>query len=356
MVKNHTVIVLHQFGNRKHYQALENLLKKNNVKFIFCGLDLYKNFIKSIFYFDFKILNQCLKTLRLLFYLSFTKKHKVILGMRPFNINLIPLSIILRKHKIYYHTSYPEWGKHHTDNLPKKSFLNSFWVRFVNNCSHIFVANNFIKDSIVKELKISKEKISVVYHSFDEKIFKTESRFNYDKNFLKFIYVGRITESKGIKKILKIFKNSKINSHITFVGKGGLQNKVKDASLNYDNIHYHGFEKNQNKLSKLLCNANYLLVPSIKQKVWEELFGINIIEAMACGVVPIASKHIGPKEIIEDNVDGLLFNEHNYEEQFYDFYNQVDQQSFAEMREKAILKSKKFTINNIASNWLKILE
>tara|TARA_S200000501_G_scaffold341861_1_gene351545 strand:- start:2220 stop:3293 length:1074 start_codon:yes stop_codon:yes gene_type:complete len=356
MVKNHQVFVLHQFGNRKHYQALEHLLEKNNVKFIFRGLDIHKNFIKGIYYFDLKIFKKCFDTIISLFYLLFAKNHKVILGVRPFSINLLPLRIILRNHKIYYHTSYPKWEKVEDNDSIKKSYLKMLWLTFINNCQHIFVANNYIKNLINKEYEISKSKISVVYHSFDDKIFNINNSPIDESDFLKFIFVGRITESKGIKKILKIFQNSKVNSRITIVGKGDLADEVYNISLSCKNIYYHGFEKDQNKLSNLLRNSNYLLAPSIKQKVWEELFGINIIEAMACGVVPIASNHIGPNEIIENNTDGLLFNEDSFESEFYKFFNKVNEKTYEEMKKRAVLKSQKFTINNISKKWLKILE
>jgi len=55
-----------------------------------------------------------------------------------------------------------------------------------------------------------------------------------------------------------------------------------------------------------------LILPSRKFKNWEELFGIVIIEAMATGIPVIASNCIGPKEIIENGKDGILFKKEDF--------------------------------------------
>ena len=46
-----------------------------------------------------------------------------------------------------------------------------------------------------------------------------------------------------------------------------------------------------------------MLLPS----QWEETFGLVVVEAMACGVAPVASAHGSFPELIENGVDGALF-------------------------------------------------
>jgi len=57
----------------------------------------------------------------------------------------------------------------------------------------------------------------------------------------------------------------------------------------------------QTDIEHLLPNADLLLLPSEY-----ESFGLAALEAMACGVVPVATRAGGLPEVIEDGVDGVL--------------------------------------------------
>jgi len=50
----------------------------------------------------------------------------------------------------------------------------------------------------------------------------------------------------------------------------------------------------------------------LKYRYREELFGISIIEGMACGCVPLTTDHSGPKEIITSGINGFISKEHSY--------------------------------------------
>ena len=78
-----------------------------------------------------------------------------------------------------------------------------------------------------------------------------------------------------------------------------------------------------------------------------------IIEAMACGTIPIATTHTGPKEIIENKASGFLVNEN----EMSDFLANLSPNSYSEeMRQNAIEASKKYQIENIAQNWKAIFQ
>jgi N-acetyl-alpha-D-glucosaminyl L-malate synthase BshA len=65
----------------------------------------------------------------------------------------------------------------------------------------------------------------------------------------------------------------------------------------------------QTDVEHLLPGADVLLLPSEF-----ESFGLAALEAMACGVVPIATRAGGLPEVIEDGVDGLLVPEAEMDE------------------------------------------
>ena len=53
----------------------------------------------------------------------------------------------------------------------------------------------------------------------------------------------------------------------------------------------------------LVASARAAIVPS----AWEEAFGLVAVEAMACGVPPIAPAHGSFPELIKSDHDGVLF-------------------------------------------------
>jgi len=59
----------------------------------------------------------------------------------------------------------------------------------------------------------------------------------------------------------------------------------------------------QAELPELMAAADALVLPSRR-----EAFGQVVVEAMACGLVPIAAASPGPAHIVEDGVTGWLFD------------------------------------------------
>ncbi|PLM51431.1 hypothetical protein CWN34_29225, partial [Klebsiella pneumoniae] len=78
-----------------------------------------------------------------------------------------------------------------------------------------------------------------------------------------------------------------------------------------DNVNFMGHISDKSKLAAIFKEHDVLVLPSKKIDGWEELFGLVIIEAMACGLVVIASNHIGPRGIIDDGKNGFLISDGN---------------------------------------------
>jgi glycosyltransferase involved in cell wall biosynthesis len=116
--------------------------------------------------------------------------------------------------------------------------------------------------------------------------------------------VGRLVEEKGIQILLKAAAQD--NFKVTIIGDGPLRGKVEEAARTNPNIHYLGF---QDKLSTMThmkkCRA--LIFPSI----WYEGLPLTILEAFSTGTLVIASKLGVMGEIIQNRVNGLLFEAGN---------------------------------------------
>ena len=347
------IYILHEYGANSHYRALDYLAKKNNTELVYREFSIVKNIIKAVVKFDLKLFTKQFINVYFLLNLIFTKNKKIVLGIAPYDFRLIFLSFILKNHKVYYHTSWTCWDKSY---FPKKLFVTdwliAFWERFLQeNVIEIFTVTTQTKNELINNLNINEHKINVVYHSFDNKVFKY---FNNENIGLNFVYVGRLVLEKGIDEILDYFISHQ-NINLSIVGNGPLLEKVKSHATKYKNIEYLGYITDQEELVEIYNQHNYLLLNSKKVGNWEELFGMVIIEAMACGVVPITTNHKGPIEIIKNKVDGYILSEKKYIKKLDMLIDNHSQNLYKNIQEQALNKAEKYTIKNISKKWENIL-
>lgn len=347
------IYILHEYGANSHYRALDYLAKKNNIELIYREFSIVKNIIKAVMKFNLKLFKKQFINVYFLLNLIFTKNKKIVLGVAPYDFRLLFLSFILRNHKVYYHTSWTCWNKSY---FPKKIFatdsLISFWEKFLQEKTvKIFSVTSQTKNELIKNLNINHNNINVVYHSFDNKVFKF---FNNKKRKLNFLYVGRLVEEKGIDEILDYFISHQ-NINLSIVGDGNLLEKVKNYSIKYDNIKYLGYISDQKELVNIYNQHNYLLLNSKKVGNWEELFGMVIVESMACGVVPITTNHKGPVEIIENKVDGYIISEDKFIEELDTITDGYSENKYQNIQLQAIKKARQYTTENISKKWEDIL-
>jgi glycosyltransferase involved in cell wall biosynthesis len=119
-----------------------------------------------------------------------------------------------------------------------------------------------------------------------------------------FLYIGRLSEEKGIDTLLAAFKG--INKNITIIGDGPLKNKVEQFASENVNCNYIGFQQKERIIQELKqCEA--LIVSSICM----EMAPLTLVEAMACGTPVIASDVETLKSFISDKKNGILFRAGN---------------------------------------------
>ena len=119
--------------------------------------------------------------------------------------------------------------------------------------------------------------------------------------------VGRIEEGKGQHKVIEAMAELKdLNIKVLIVGSAmqelylqDLKQRVKDLDLQ-ERIVFTGFTKNVHEHMQIF-DVNVLATEN-------ETFGLVVIEGMINKVPVIATNNGGPLEIIDDGVDGLLFD------------------------------------------------
>ena len=136
-----------------------------------------------------------------------------------------------------------------------------------------------------------------------------------DKNdsVMKYMFCGRIDYSKGLDMAIKALSYLKDNNYNDFefhiYGDGDkvylkrCMKMIKILGLQ-NHTFYHGKQDNLEEAYK----QNHVLLMPTRMK---EPFGLVLIEAMNYGVISIAPNNYGPKEIIDDYKDGILFKQYD---------------------------------------------
>lgn len=346
---NNHIFILHEYGSKNHYLALEVLAQKYNWRVTYLIFDIIFLFrcsiihpSKWIFLFQ-NIFWYCV--------LPFYKKSKIVIAAAPYNRMILLLMRVLKKHDVYYHTSYSCWDGSRAVHNSESMQLKQSWHYFLNNyVKHIFSVSEKTKHELIANGYAKNDKISVVNHSYPYII----DVDNFKKKELTFLQVSKLSKSKGIEELLMYFsKHPEIQ--LTFVGEGELEPMVRVYSLQYENINYLGYISDFAQLVQIYKQNSFLLLNSHRTKIWEELFGMVLVEGMACGCVPVTTNHSGPCEIISQGIDGFCLPEGDISIGI-DKCVEMSQKEYDSFRYQAIKKGQSFYCEKIAVRWSKIFE
>ena len=172
---------------------------------------------------------------------------------------------------------------------------------------HIIAVSEYAKNSYCKEVYCDANKISVIYNGIKIPDINNDRDLKQRRERkLRLLYIGRLVEVKGIRVLLqaiKILQDKGMFVELDILGEGPQREEFEKLSIDWkiDNkVYFHG-----QKLQKqeFYDKTDIFIYPS----VWQEAFGISIVEAMAQGKICIASMSGGIPEIIEDGRDGFLF-------------------------------------------------
>lgn len=109
------------------------------------------------------------------------------------------------------------------------------------------------------------------------------------------LFVGRLSEEKGVATLLAAWKLLKRKATLKVVGDGPLRAEVERAAKKIQEVKYLGSKTPQDVLN-LMAGATFLVFPSM----WYETFGRVAIEAFATGT-PVLAANIGAVGEITDN-------------------------------------------------------
>ncbi len=219
---------------------------------------------------------------------------------------LCPSGTLLSNNKLFLQSMYAAfpWAAVFK-KVYRNSYLQTFWLAFTI-WSHK-VAGTW--RSIDKYIVLTENAKSIFTRS---NIHFTANQLVVKPNFIAdiqaetrtrqqhFLFVGRLSEEKGIRTLLDAFAGAAYN--LSIIGDGPLCDLVLSYGAKYANIKYLGFQDKAVILEELR-NCTALLFSSI----WYEGNPLTIIEALACGTPVIASRMGAMETMIEDGYNGLHF-------------------------------------------------
>jgi len=230
----------------------------------------------------------------------------------------------------------------------------------LRHAKKIITISDFSKSEILKNYKVSAEKIKVIhngfnnqiYHKLDdqEKISQVLDKYGIEQPYL--FYIGRLEKKKNTPALIEAYalaRQKGIKDNLCLAGM---------ASYGYDEIKYmiseFGMQNhvkisgwiNEEDVPALFSGATAFVFPSLY-----EGFGIPILQAMACGVPVVASNSTAIPEVAGGAA--LLFDSNNVQD-MAEKISQIskDQTLKNELIERGLIRAKDFSWGKCAKEVL----
>lgn len=204
------------------------------------------------------------------------------------------------------HTPLKVWLKYNKNNFGEvTNYMLDWEEKMLKSADLVTCCSNALKDIIVKDFKLKKEKIKVTPNPANL------TNFYFDKSIKKedvILYVGSLEERKGVcvlAKALNYVLKKYPNFKVKFIGKDTTRNNLNISTTEYikmlvnekyrSNLEFLGQIKN-NELNYYLNQAKCAVYPSLFDN-----FPYVVLETMATGTPIVGSKNSGMVEMLEDS-------------------------------------------------------
>ena len=193
------------------------------------------------------------------------------------------------------------------------------WTAFLNTgilCNSAGLKNYMLKAGFPVN------KLKVIPNSFDKANFVFNEKKEKKTSIWKLLYIGRISNQKGLPYMIEAVKMLKSKNFDCSVDVyGSIENeklycKLKSTVNNYKLSKFIKFKSavSHDKINQLMSKYHLLILPSL----WEGMPNV-VMEAMASGLPVIATDIEGTRELIIDCKTGLLVKPKNA----YDLFEKI---------------------------------
>lgn len=182
--------------------------------------------------------------------------------------------------------------------------LERWTRRFVSH--HVCVSEG-VAEFVAREMQVPRSEMSVIPNGVDTRRFAAAEPVHWSDLGLPadaevLLNVGRLTPQKGQDLLIRSFANLRSErQHLVIVGDGALERSLKELTRQLaveDRVHLVG---RRNDVPTLLAGARGFVLSSH----WEGMPNV-VLEAMAAGCPVVATDVEGVRELLGENVRGLV--------------------------------------------------
>lgn len=189
------------------------------------------------------------------------------------------------------------------DSLPASAiaWMESMrWNRkYIQRWVDTFISPSRFLADLMKKGKFDPDKITVLPNFLDMNGETTRAITPAAQREDYYCYVGRLSEEKGVRTLLKVAAT--LDREIRIAGDGPLLDELKERYDGYSTIKFLG-RIGADEVTTLLGNARFSVVPS----EWYENNPLSVIESLCAGTPAVGAEIGGIPELINDN-NGVTF-------------------------------------------------
>ena len=198
--------------------------------------------------------------------------------------------------------------------------LNKF---FFKHCHVIPVAlSELIRDSVVKEYKIDKDEIPVVFNGIDLSRCIPKDDYSISGNF-RILHIGRFSEQKnhtGLVEAFKLFHDKHTESELWLIGDGEKKDEIKKYVRENGLVSSVKFLGLQSNVYNYLHDTDIFTLPSNYEGI-----PMTLIEAMGTGLPIVATAVGGVPDMLDEDCSILVSLEaKTIDEAFVKYYKSKD--------------------------------
>ncbi|MEP6776968.1 MAG: glycosyltransferase [Chthoniobacterales bacterium] len=210
-----------------------------------------------------------------------------------------------------YHTDFPEYIRILTEDRFLESLAWSYMHWFYGQTDTVFVNSEQYRRSWINR-GFDPKKLKILPRGLDTELFNPRRRdptfwkkYAASGNRVRLLYVGRVSREKDLDVLVGAQRRLRETGYVAdlFIVGDGPYSKAMGELL--PEAIFTGYLKGE-QLATAYASADIFVFPSTT-----DTFGNVVIEAQACGIPVVVSDAGGPKELVENGVNGLVTKAHD---------------------------------------------